>query len=364
MRMHPSKKPHNDEREWECLTESIISSIPEGLIVYDRELRYRMWNPFMERLTGKTSESLIGKCAFDVFPHLKEQGIDKLLMRALAGEIVHSPDTPFTVPDTGKTGWVVGTYGPHRSADGTIVGVVATVRDISKRKRAEASLAAEREQLAVTVRSIAHDFNNLLGGVFGFISLARDYVATNEKAFTFLSKALNAFHRAGDLSKQLLTFTKGGAPMKKALSLEPLLRETAQFALTGSNVRCPGRILVMDGEDFIREVTREMLKVLGYDTVLAESGEEALSLVKDSIAEQNPFDAAILDLTIAGSMGGMETAKMLRSIDHNIKAIISSGYSHDPVMADPKTFGFLEKIKKPYLKEDLAEVLYRVIHNA
>jgi two-component system cell cycle sensor histidine kinase/response regulator CckA len=125
-----------------------------------------------------------------------------------------------------------------------------------------------------------------------------------------------------------------------------------------------GKILVMDGEDFIREITREMLKMLGYETVVVDSGEEALSLVKDSIAEQRQFDAAILDLTITGSMGGMETANRLHAIDPNIKAIVSSGYSNDPVMADPKAFGFLEKIKKPYLKEDLAEVLYRVLHHA
>ena len=125
-----------------------------------------------------------------------------------------------------------------------------------------------------------------------------------------------------------------------------------------------GRILVMDGEEFIREITKEMLKLLGYEAVLAESGEEMMSLVKDSVVERKPFDAVILDLTITGSTGGKVTAGMLGAIDPGIKAIVSSGYSNDPVMADPKAFGFSDRIKKPYLKEDLARVLYKAVGNA
>jgi CheY-like chemotaxis protein len=143
--------------------------------------------------------------------------------------------------------------------------------------------------------------------------------------------------------------------------------KSPQFADPGEGrieLKGKGRILVMDGEEFIREITKEMLKLLGYETVLAGSGEEALLLVKDSVAERKHYDAVILDLTITGAMGGKQTAAMLGAIDPDAKAIVSSGYSNDPVMIDPKAFGFFDKIKKPYLKDDLARVLHRVMNHA
>ena len=125
---------------------TMLASVGEGVIVYDRQLRYRIWNRFMEELTGMPSEQVLGRRAFDVFPHLVERGIDKILRRALAGETVTSPDTLYRVPATGKTGWVVGTYGPHLSPDGRIVGVVGIVRDITARKRVEDRLQQSEQR--------------------------------------------------------------------------------------------------------------------------------------------------------------------------------------------------------------------------
>jgi CheY-like chemotaxis protein len=85
-------------------------------------------------------------------------------------------------------------------------------------------------------------------------------------------------------------------------------------------------------------------------------------MVKDSIVDQHPFHAAILDLTIPGAMGGKEAVKAIYSIDANIKAIASSGYFDDPVMAQPGSFGFTAKIKKPYLIDELGEVLSLVFN--
>ncbi len=127
------------KRLWESehFASTVLASVTEGVIVYDRQLRYRVWNKFMEDLTGLRAAEVLGARAVDVFPHLAEHGIDKILQRALVGETVSSPDTPYRVPSTGKTGWVVGLYGPHLSADGKIMGVVGVVRDITDRKLIE-----------------------------------------------------------------------------------------------------------------------------------------------------------------------------------------------------------------------------------
>ena len=128
----------------------IVSQAGEGIIVYDRDLRYVVWNGFMERMTGALAEDVIGQNALDLFPHLYEQGVDKLLKRALNGETVASPDIPFYSIFTDKKGWVVGTYSPHRNARGEIIGVIAILIDITERKRAEEALQ-ESETLQRTL---------------------------------------------------------------------------------------------------------------------------------------------------------------------------------------------------------------------
>ena len=118
----------------------IVSQAAEGIVVYDRDLQYVVWNGFMERMTGALAEDVLGRNALDLFPHLHEQGIDKLLKRALNGETVTSPDITFYSTFSDKKGWMVGTYAPYRNARGEIIGVIATLQDITERKRSEESL--------------------------------------------------------------------------------------------------------------------------------------------------------------------------------------------------------------------------------
>jgi CheY-like chemotaxis protein len=124
-----------------------------------------------------------------------------------------------------------------------------------------------------------------------------------------------------------------------------------------------GRILVMDDEEIIREVAAEILRHLGYSVVVCSDGSEAIELYRQGIETKEPFAAAIMDLTIAGGMGGKEAAARILEIDPDAVLIVSSGYSGDPVIANFRQYGFSGVVPKPFDAEGLASELKRLIHN-
>ena len=105
----------------------------------------------------------------------------------------------------------------------------------------------------------------------------------------------------------------------------------------------------------------DLLNRLGYEAELAKDGSEAIEKYKDAKKSGRPFDAVIMDLTIPGGMGGKEAIKQLREIDPYIKAIVSSGYYNDPIMAEYERYGFKDVMAKPYTVKKLSEVLNKVI---
>ena len=84
-------------------------------------------------------------------------------------------------------------------------------------------------------------------------------------------------------------------------------------------------------------------------------------IYKEALSADHPFDAVVLDLTVPGGMGGKETVRQLRALDPNVRAIVSSGYSNDPVMANPARYGFCGAVKKPYLVQEISQVLDAII---
>jgi CheY-like chemotaxis protein len=122
-----------------------------------------------------------------------------------------------------------------------------------------------------------------------------------------------------------------------------------------------GRILVMDDEDFIRDLALAMLKKMGYDVALARDGQTAVAMYGEAFKTENAFDAVILDLTVPGGLGGKEALHQLKALDPDVRAIVSSGYSNDPVMANYAHYGFRGAVKKPYLVQEMSRVLNEVI---
>ena len=113
----------------------IINSVEEGVIVYDRNLRYIVWNRFMEELTGISASQVLGKYPSEVFPFLEEAGVIKNLKMVLNGEDIDAVDFPFNMPLSGKSGWTSDKNMPFRNVNGEIIGVIGTVHDITERKK-------------------------------------------------------------------------------------------------------------------------------------------------------------------------------------------------------------------------------------
>lgn len=128
-------------------------------------------------------------------------------------------------------------------------------------------------------------------------------------------------------------------------------------------VRGKEKILVMDDEEIIREVTSEILDNLGYRVAVCCDGEEAIELYNQAVQAVDPFDVVIMDLTIPGGMGGEQAIKKLQQINPEVKAIVSSGYSNDPIIANYSNYGFSGCVVKPYRGEELNEALCAVLHS-
>ena len=118
-----------------------------------------------------------------------------------------------------------------------------------------------------------------------------------------------------------------------------------------------GRVLLMDDEQSIRRMTEDALTYFGYEVASVPDGQAAIDLVSQSLENGKNFEVVILDLTIPGAMGGKEAIQHLKSLDPQIKAIVTSGYSDDPIMCDFKKFGFQDILVKPYKIHDLATIL-------
>jgi CheY-like chemotaxis protein len=121
------------------------------------------------------------------------------------------------------------------------------------------------------------------------------------------------------------------------------------------------RILFMDDEELLRSVVTRMLEIMGYETVPAADGEEAVRLYREAAESGRPFDAVILDLSVPKGMGGREAMRRLLEIDPDVVALISSGYVGDSIITEYHLYGFKGVVAKPYTSDELREALGAVL---
>lgn len=502
----------SSERERLAVT---LRCIGDGVITTDVEGKVVLMNKISETLTGWSQEQARGRLITEVLHLINETSrtvqnnpVDILLK---SGETLDILDHTLLVARDGKERLISDSVSPIVDSKSNIIGTVLVFRDITEKRHLEEKLLKSEkiESLGVLAGGIAHDFNNLLNAIMGNIDLAVMDLAPGDRIRESLSRAEKAVLRAKDLTQQLLTFSKGGAPIKKTASISELIRDSADFAIRGSNAKCSfdlpedlwkveidlgqmsqvinnvvlngihampgggqiyiraenivieydgpelkqgkyvkvtikdtgsgiskehlprifepyfttkhtgsglglattysiikkhdghievaseigkgtifsiflpafsgntelnplpvenpsskkgrGRVLLMDDDDMVRTTTSEMLRRIGYEVVETAEGNKTLEKYKTARNSGEPFDAVILDLTIPGGMGGEETILKLREFDPGVKAIVSSGYSSDSIMANYLQYGFSGVLTKPYQTKDLSSVLQKVI---
>ncbi len=230
----------SEEKERLAVT---LRSIGDGVIVTDADGRVSLLNRVAEDLTGWTTQEAAGKpfCGvFRIHHELTREPCENIVGRVMAsGTVVSLANHTALVRRDGREIVIEDAAAPIRDRESQIIGVVLVFRDVTERQRLEAELrkAEKLQSLGVLAGGIAHDFNNLLTGILGNISLAGLAVGPATPARAHLEEAEAAVHRAAELTNQLLTFSRGGAPVKQAAAIDEILRESARFILSGTNIR-------------------------------------------------------------------------------------------------------------------------------
>lgn len=492
-----------------------LESISDGVITTDTAGKIVSINNAAAELTGWSQTEVGGRALDDVFSILNEQTRESVSNTAenvlRAERVVELQNYVILVARQKNERLITSSAAPIYDRDGKILGVVLVFRDVTERRRSEAEILRQSklESVGLLAGGIAHDFNNILLGIVGNISLARMSTHSTEKVLERLDAVEKAALRAKDLTQQLLTFARGGDPIRKDKQLVDLIRETCHTALLGSNVHCEfhlphdlwlaavddgqfrqafhnlvvngmqampeggkmevraenveltdgflpplsagkyvkisvrdhgkgiapeelprifepyfstrkrgtglglaavysvirkhdgqirvesavgkgatfqvylpastkpaeeksapktqqnffahGRLLVMDDEEELLQIIGEMLTTFGYEVETVRDGAEAIDRYLRAKTEGRPFDAVIMDLTVPNGMGGREAITRLREHDPNVRAIVSSGYSLDPVMANYRQYGFCGIIPKPYRMQELRQELENVL---
>ena len=178
-------------RESSRFHQQIVTNAQEGIIVYDRDLKYQAWNPYMERMTGRPAGEVLGKRPDDVFPFLRGTGLLGSIEKVLAGEPSDSIEIRVGGLLTGKSDWTSQTNGPLRNGAGEIIGVIGIVQDITKRKRAELRIAAfanlgQRLNSAKTAKEAGEVILNVADELLGWDACLFDLYSPAENKLSYL----------------------------------------------------------------------------------------------------------------------------------------------------------------------------------
>jgi PAS domain S-box-containing protein len=501
-----------EERERLAVT---LRAMTEAVITTDRAGIVQFINEAAEHLTGWAEGAAIGKPLVEVCVLRHERTRAPVTVpfeAAMRGEtVVDLPRATQLVDRQDVPRLVEGRCAPVHDMDSRPVGMVLVLRDVAERSRLEAEMVrnSKLESLGVLAGGIAHDFNNLLTVILGNVTLAQLDGSLAKTAGRWLKDAELASVRARELTRQLLTFAKGGDPVRTAVRLAEVVREAADFALHGSRVRCEftlssdmwsadvdkgqigqvvqnlvinavqampdggvvritlvnqshlgdavraikpgpylrleivdegsgirpehltrifdpyfttkttgsglglamvysivkkhdghievdsevgrgttfrillpalpsaaplaaaapeertvslsGRVLFMDDQESICRMATALLERIGFSVTAVRDGTEVLREYTAAREAGQPYDVVLMDLTVPGGMGGREAMETLRRLDPSVRAVVSSGYSSDPVLANHRAYGFRGRVAKPYRASDLAKALREVL---
>jgi len=220
-----------------------LRSIGDGVITTDTQCNVVIMNKVAEELTGWKQNEAQGKPITSIFNIINEETrlpcenpAEKVLS---TGQIIELANHTLLISRDGTERIIADSGAPIKNQNSVTIGVVLVFRDMTeKQKLLDVIQRTDKlDSLGVLAGGIAHDFNNMLAGIFGYIDLAR--ASTTDKAVSsYLDKSMSVFSRAKDLTQQLLTFSKGGTPQRQVSELGSLIRESAAFALSGSQIGC------------------------------------------------------------------------------------------------------------------------------
>ncbi len=218
--------------ESENFAQSVLAHLRHGLVVVDTESRVVDFNPFLTEITGIAADGVVGKRLSEIPAVAAAPWLIPAVDRAVAGEGVSIPETPFEVSETGLSGIITGRVEPLRSPAGSIVGALCLLEEVSEKHQAEqAFFQAQRiESLGVLAGGIAHDFNNLLTAILGSCGLLKmsgsDVDARQEATELIEAAAI----RGADVAGRLLAFAKGGLSSFETFDLRDVVTNVAQLA--------------------------------------------------------------------------------------------------------------------------------------
>lgn len=241
-----------------------LRSIGDGVITTDLSGRIVLINRAAERLTGWSSEEALGRPLEDVFV-IRESGSQAMDPASLGAGLSAPLRRAILVARDGVECEIADGIMPIRDGDGQVRGTIVVFRDVTDVQRLdeERQKASKLESIGLLAGAIAHDFNNILTAIMGNISLAKLHSAAGEHIFDRLTEAERAALWAKDLTQQLLTFSKGGAPLRRPLEIGSVVRDSAEFACRGSHALCEinieGPIVVEADEGQIRQVIHNLV---------------------------------------------------------------------------------------------------------
>ncbi|MCP4220934.1 MAG: PAS domain S-box protein [bacterium] len=275
-------------KESEIKYRSIFHNAPVGIFSFDANGILLTINPKALEIFGSTEEQVVG---LNLSSALKDQQMRHGMLEALEGRLGHF-EGRYTSITSGKHIYARATFTKVTSKNGEVVGGVCITEDLTDRRKLEEEVQKSQklESIGRLAGGIAHDYNNILTGVLGNISLAKFKSDPVDRNYKYLEEAEKAALRAKELTEHLLTFSKGGKPVKQTVSVEALAIEAARFALSGSNVSCrfdfPKRLGAIDADKFQASQLIQNL-VINADQALPEGGTIAISACQSNIDAQS-----------------------------------------------------------------------------